>query len=347
MYSQTTLQCHIVNNYKQSVLQVCDNIYQCPKSERGEGGEDETLYCPDNHEGSGLSSDELDEVPREDWCFSTLTIKCTCRIGWAGNGEECGRDTDLDGYPDNELSCVDQLAATRFAIVAGGDAERCRADNCPLVPNSGQEDADKDGIGDRCDDDNDNDGKKNKDDNCPNVHNPDQADRDRDKIGDVCDLCPDVHNDGHDTDGDGKADACDEDIDGDGRDNERDNCPKHKNPDQKDSDGDGLGDVCDNCPDDKNENQDDDNENGIGNVCDGGHDSDKDGIPDDQDNCPNEPNNDQNDIDNDKRGDVCDDDKDGDGVPDDGDNCPLKYNPGQKDDNGKFSITCYFISFLY
>ncbi len=38
------------------------------------------------------------------------------------------------------------------------------------------------------------------------------------------------------------------DRDGDGVDDETDNCPSEPNPGQTDGDGDGLGDVCDNCP---------------------------------------------------------------------------------------------------
>src|SRR5690554_4895659 len=39
----------------------------------------------------------------------------------------------------------------------------------------------------------------------------------------------------------------DEDADGDGIVNRRDNCACTPNPDQLDRDGDGVGDACDNC----------------------------------------------------------------------------------------------------
>lgn len=46
----------------------------------------------------------------------------------------CAPDSDLDGWPDSSLNC-------------SGNNVRCKADNCIFIPNSGQEDADNDGIG--------------------------------------------------------------------------------------------------------------------------------------------------------------------------------------------------------
>jgi hypothetical protein len=48
-----------------------------------------------------------------------------------------------------------------------------------------------------------------------------------------------------DLDVDGIGDVCDPDIDGDGVDNDIDNCPYMANSDQADLDNDGIGDVCD------------------------------------------------------------------------------------------------------
>ncbi|CAF4808586.1 unnamed protein product [Pieris macdunnoughi] len=248
---------------------------------------------------------------------------CVCATGWAGNGTVCGPDRDIDGYPDHQLPC---------------NEIHCKADNCPDVSNSGQEDADKDGIGDSCDPDADGDGIPNIPDNCPLIPNPDQQDRDddrSDKRGDACDNCPRRFNPGQeDADRDGLGDVCDPDMDNDGILNENDNCPRVYNPQQEDMDGDYIGDLCDNCPRVRNPQQDDADKDNVGDACDSDVDRDQDGIQDGLDNCPNLANSDQQDVDNDGKGDACDDDIDGDGIPNLEDNCPLVHNPDQLDSNG-------------
>nr|XP_023657240.1 thrombospondin-3 isoform X1 [Paramormyrops kingsleyae] len=253
-------------------------------------------------------------------------VFCACNVGWAGNGNTCGPDIDIDGYPDENLPCID-------------NDKHCKADNCVYTPNSGQEDADNDGIGDQCDDDADGDGIKNVEDNCRLVANKDQQNTDTDSFGDACDNCPNVPNiDQKDTDNNGEGDACDNDIDGDGIPNVLDNCPKVPNPMQTDRDGDGVGDACDSCPEISNPMQTDIDNDLVGDVCDTNQDKDGDGHQDSRDNCPDIPNGSQLDSDNDGIGDDCDDDDDNDGIPDfEGpgpDNCRLIPNPNQKDSDG-------------
>lgn len=119
-----------------------------------------------------------------------------------------------------------------------------------------------------------------------------------------------------------------DDADGDGRADDRDNCPFASNRDQADGDGDAVGNSCDNCASLSNFQQIDADGDGAGDDCDADRDGDT--LVNTSDNCAAISNKAQLDVDGDLVGDACDPDDDNDGVTDGLDNCPLISNPQQQ-----------------
>jgi parallel beta-helix repeat protein len=149
-------------------------------------------------------------------------------------------DSDADGAGDVCDTCTD-TDGDGFGD-PGFTASKCLRDNCPNVPNSGQDDQDGDGIGDLCDECTDTDGDGFGDpsfaastclpDNCRAVANPAQEDADRDGFGDPCDPCTDTDHDGFSDPG-FPGSIC-----------PVDNCHRIPNPDQLDIDGNDVGEAC-------------------------------------------------------------------------------------------------------
>ncbi|MBM4354895.1 MAG: hypothetical protein FJ109_14080 [Deltaproteobacteria bacterium] len=113
-----------------------------------------------------------------------------------GIGDACEDDKDGDLDPDG-TDCAPQDPAIHH-----GAEELCNAldDNCNGIVDEGFGDADKDGVPDCVDEDDDGDGVADGEDNCPKISNPDQLDSDTDGLGNACDL---------DDDGDGDPDGLD------------------------------------------------------------------------------------------------------------------------------------------
>ncbi|MCP4500899.1 MAG: hypothetical protein GY822_13140 [Deltaproteobacteria bacterium] len=238
---------------------------------------------------------------------------------------------------DNDTICDVGETSPAFTTTCQGVR-----DNCLLVANEDQADWDTDGIGDACDD-SDEDEVFDDVDNCPQYGNPEQLDDDADGAGNLCDNCEGLGNpDQSDIDNDGIGDACDECVVFAG------SCLGI------DEDNDGICDVvietiaacvvADNCPFTSNANQEDADGDLVGDACNDAEDPDSDEFATPFDNCPLVANPYQWDLDFDGIGDACDPDLDDDGWCNDSesetfpgatcigiDNCPAIPNALQND----------------
>jgi hypothetical protein len=198
----------------------------------GDGTESGTVMVTGAFTGTAVSHVQIRDSSRAPGGY--FSIACTED---PFDQEMCAPGNLLVNYLHPDWACEPggcPMAAAPLAD-ADGDGVFDPYDNCPMVANPTQANADFDREGDACDAstsaaDGDGDGVPDAGDNCPMAANPMQQDADMDGVGDACDTTSDP-----DGDGDGVADA-------------RDNCPMAANPMQQDADMDGAGDACDATP---------------------------------------------------------------------------------------------------
>lgn len=200
----------------------------------GNGTESGTVMLTGDFTGTAVSQIRIRDSSRAPGGY--FSIACTAD---PFEQEMCAPNNLLVNYLFPEWNCEPGACPMAAAPLVDTDSDGVfdEYDNCPMVANPDQANADFDREGDACDStnstvtDTDRDGIPDSADNCPLVANPLQQDADMDGRGDACD---DPMGEA-DTDRDGVPDA-------------RDNCPMVANPLQQDADMDGAGDACDPTP---------------------------------------------------------------------------------------------------